>query len=85
METLIRLLVEEVVKLASAYSWLATSNRTDKIGHPLLSSFPILLRSSSLIPSLAADAQEATRPADGQSGNAFLREDLPGRFFTDTP
>ena len=51
----------------------------------LVSSFPILLRSSSLIPSLAADAQEATRPADGQSGNAFLREDLPGRFFTDTP
>lgn len=40
----------------------------------------------SLVPSLPADAQEATGPADSQTGDAGLREDLPSRFFArETP
>ncbi len=85
VESPVRLLMEKVMQLASANARLAAANRPDKVHHSLLTSLPGMLRSLGLIPGLAADPQEMTSPADGQSGNASLREDLPDRFFTVTP
>lgn len=39
-----------------------------------------------LVVSLAADGEKLASPDDGQPLDLFLREDLPGRFFTiETP
>ncbi len=85
MKGVIRLSMEKMLELASADPRLAATDGPDKVHHPLFPILPGLLCSLRLIPGLATDAQEATGPADGQSGNAVLREDLPGRFFTVTP
>lgn len=76
--------MEKMVKLASTDTRLTATDRPDKGHLSLLAGLPGGLSSLRLISSLAANAQEATCPADGQSGNVFLRENLPSRFFSVT-
>ena len=81
----VSLLVQQVVELAAPDPGLTTTDRMHEADDPLVPASSLPLRPLRLIPGLTTDSQKTTCPADGQSGNAFLREDLPDRFFTVTP
>lgn len=78
--------LKQVLQFTGADPWLSQSDVIDPGKHVAIVCRTLPFALGSLIPGLTADPEETTGPADVQSGNAGLREDLPGCFFTrETP
>jgi len=86
LQSVFRLPMEQVMQLAGAQARLAPANLLHEI-HDALSLYRARrLRLMVLVIRLAAVSEELASPADRQSGDGLLREDLPERFFTtETP
>lgn len=76
----------QIVKLAGAQPWLATTLFQNEVHHLLVLADLGIKRAITLVIRLARNAHEQASRADTQVLDVPLREDLPGRFFTtETP
>jgi hypothetical protein len=74
------------MQLARADPRLAQPYALDVLRDLFTLPMTLISNTVALVVSLAANGQKLASPDDGQPLDLFLREDLPGRFFTiETP
>ena len=74
--------MQQVMQLSGAQPWLSLTLLLNEIGNLLIQNEPSSFGAIALVVSLSAYPHELASPADAQVLDSFLREDLPGRFFT---
>ena len=86
LQVMIRLVGQQIMQLACADARLAQPHALDIARHLITLRATLISGAVALVVSLSADRQKLASPDDSQSSDLFLREDLPGRFFTiETP
>ena len=74
------------MQLTRADPRLAQPYALDVTRHLLVLNMALISNTVALVVSLAANGQKLASPDDSQPLGVFLRDDLPGRFFTiETP
>lgn len=74
------------MQLACTDPRLAQPYALDVLRNLLTLPMTLISNTVALVVSLAANRQKLASPDDAQPSDLFLREDLPGRFFTiETP
>ena len=81
-----RLTLEQEMQFACAQTWLAHPHLPHELGDLAILMATAIRHPVALVIGLTAYAHELASPANAQSLDLPLREDLPGRFFTmETP
>ena len=74
--------MQQVMQLSRLYAGLPQTFLRNEINNFLIQNQTSSIGAIALVVSLTAYPHELASPADAQVLDAFLREDLPGRFFT---
>jgi len=67
---------------SGAKTWLSLTFLLNQIGNFLIQNETSSIGAIAFVVSLSAYPHELASPADAQILDSFLREELPGRFFT---
>jgi hypothetical protein len=76
------LALQQVIQLSGAQPRLPQALLLNEIGNFLIQKQTSSIGPIAFVVSLSAYPHELASPADAQVLDSFLREDLPGRFFT---
>ena len=74
--------MQQVMQLSGAQTRLPLTLSLNKVGNLLIQNQTSSIGAIAFVVSLSAYPHELASPADAQVLDSFLREDLPGRFFT---
>ena len=74
--------MQQVVQLSGTQTRLTLTFLLNEVGNFLIQNQTSCIRAIAFVVSLSAYPHELASPADTQILDSFLREDLPGRFFT---
>ncbi len=74
--------MQQVMQFSGAQPRLPLTFLLNKIGNFLIQNETSNIGAIAFVVSLSAYSHELASPADAQVLDSFLREDLPGRFFT---